>query len=234
VLIDGTDNFETRFLLNDLAVQRGAPLVYAGVVGTTGLITTVLPAQEDEPTACLRCLFDEAPAAGSAPTCDTAGVLGPAVSIIAGFQTVEAMKILLGRFDEVNRSLLEVNAWTGAVRRIDTSGARRADCECCALKHFDYLDGAHASQTVSLCGKNAVQISPACETNIDLDAMTVRLTPHGRFISNGLLLRGLFTDERGEQGDPIEIMLFPTGRAIIKGTAEPARARSVYARYLGA
>jgi len=244
LLIDAADNFETRFLLNDFAVQRGLPLVYAGVVGVTGLTTTILPRPHSSesgatpkrplpwrPTPCLRCLFDDAPPAGSAPTCDTAGVLGPAVAIVAGFQTVEAIKILLGRFDEINCALLEINAWTGALRRIDTANALRNDCPCCAQRRFDSLDGKHASQTISLCGSDSIQI--AATAPIDLAIIADRLAPHGRFERNEHLLRGVFSGERSDTGEPIELTLFPTGRVVIKGLHEPGRAKAIFARYIG-
>ena len=251
VLLDGTDNFQTRFLLNDLAVASGAPMVYAGVLGTTGLTTTILPALPSlspreragvrgscdsesssqpspwRPTPCLRCLFDGAPPPGSAPTCDTAGVLGPAVSIIAGFQAAEALKILTGAFGAVRRTLLEVDAWTGGVRQIDTTDARRPDCPCCAMRRFDYLDSARGDDATVLCGAGVVQITPAEDARLDLAALADRLAPLGVFHANNHLLRGRLR----ESG--VELTVFVTGRAIIKGEDEPSRARAIYARCVG-
>ncbi len=229
VILDCTDNFQTRFLLNDLATDAGLPLVYAGVVGVTGLTTTILPARDSRATtACLRCLFDDAPAPGASPTCDTAGVLGPAVAIIAGFGAVDALKILTNQFDEVRRSLLEVDAWTGAVREIDTSRARRDDCPCCARRVFDWLDGADAAgDAATICGSGSVQITPSRDVCIDLADLARRLAGFGDFRATQHILRGSI-HESGE-----ELTVFATGRAIVKGAADPARARAVYARYIG-
>lgn len=224
VLLDCTDNFQTRFLLNDLAVWAGMALVYAGVVGVTGLTTAILPT-----TPCLRCLFDDAPPPGVSPTCDTAGVLGPAVAIVAGFQAVEALKILTNQIDKIRRSLLEVNAWTGAVREIDTSRARRGDCPCCARRVFEHLDGARAAgDAATICGAGSVQITPTLETTLDLAELARRLAEFGDFQASPHLIRGTLR----ESG--VELTVFPTGRAIVKGAADPARARAVYARFIGA
>lgn len=180
------------------------------------------------PTPCLRCLFDDAPPPGSAPTCDTAGVLGPAVSIIAGFQATEALKILSGDFASVTRALLEIDAWRSTTRRIDTTHARNPDCPCCAHHHFDYLDNISASSAVSLCGRNAVQITPGARAAINLPALAARLAPHGDFHTTDHLLRGVLHTE------PIELTVFPTGRAIIKGVEDAGKARAIYARFVGA
>ena len=232
IILDCTDNFQTRFLLNDLAVAAGLPLVYAGVVGVTGLTTTILPAatrtDARAATACLRCLFDDAPAPGASPTCDTAGVLGPAVAIIAGLQAVEAIKVITNQFDRVRRSLLEVNAWTGVVREIDTARARRVDCPCCARRVFDWLDRADAAGDAAIiCGAGSVQITPTRDASLDLADLARRLAPFGDFQASPHLLRGSIR----ESG--VELTVFVTGRAIVKGAADAARARAVYARYIG-
>lgn len=259
VLLDGTDNFETRFLLNDIAIARSLPLVYAGVVGTTGLTATILPgplppskrfngtgvspvggwrekldssdfpaATPWTPSPCLRCLFDDVPPPGSAPTCDTAGVLGPAVSIVAGFQAVEAIKILSGAWNSISRSLVEIDAWTGSMRRIDTPAARRDDCPCCARRQFVFLESNRGDGATILCGSNAVQITPSRHAEIDLAALAHRLKPLGAFHANEHILRGALHD------GGVELTVFPTGRAIIKGAEDAARARAVYARLIGA
>ncbi len=265
VILDGLDNFETRYLLNDLAVKHGLPYVYGGAVGTTGVSMTVLPHPAaacpraatgrlvrwaaDASTPCLRCVFPEAPPPGSSPTCDTAGVLGPVVNMIASHQAAQAIKLLTGNLDAVDRSLLSVDVWTNETRRFDVSEARAAGaCPCCGEGSFTYLEGASTSTTISLCGRNAVQITPAAApaagvtatataapaTVIDLTTAAARLAPHGTFTCNAFLLRGTLSAERGPTGDPIELTLFPNGRAIIKGTPEPEMARSIYAKYVGA
>lgn len=244
VLIDGTDNFETRYLLNDLAVKLGLPYIYGGVVGTTGMQMSILPRDPagaprpwaSHETPCLRCVFEQAPPAGSAATCDTAGVLGPAVSIVAAFEAAEAIKALLGAWSAVSRSLLSFDIWTNELRRIDMSGALSNDCPCCARAQFPHLSGESASQTATLCGRSSVQILPPAQNSrpLDLPALAAKLAPHGRFTASRFMLKGVFDRERAELNEPIELALFPDGRAIVKGTMRPETARSIYARYIGA
>ena len=199
VLIDGLDNFETRYLLNDLAVRRGIPYVYGGAVATNGVSLTVLPhpAQrvdassaavswtEAESTPCLRCVFPEAPPPGASATCDTAGVLGPIVTMIAAHEATQAIKLLTGNVDAVDRSLLSIDVWSNELRRFDVGRARSAGgCPCCVEGRFEYLDGVASSATTTLCGRNAVQVSPATTTRsdigLDLAETARRLAPHGR------------------------------------------------------
>jgi adenylyltransferase/sulfurtransferase len=256
IILDGLDNFETRYLLNDLAVARGLPYIYGGAVATTGVSMAVLPhpaARLDElsscvqwtdgqSTPCLRCVFPEAPPPGVSPTCDTAGVLGPAAMIVAAHQATQAIKLLTGSLDALDRSLLSIDLWSNETRRFDVSGARQDEdddaCPCCADGSFEYLEGESASATLSLCGRNAVQVTPPDQADgpaeIDLERIAHRLAPHGSFTFNRYLLRGRFAAEMGEQGEPIELTLFPTGRAIVKGVTEPEAARSIYAKYVGA
>ena len=254
VILDGLDNFETRYVLNDLAVKHGRAYVYGGAVGTTGVSLTVLPHSarrdaasapsavtwnDDQATPCLRCVFPEAPPPGTSPTCDTAGVLAPVVLTIAAHQAAQALKLLTGNADAVDRSLLSVDVWTNDTRRFDVARARDAGvCACCIGGHFTHLDGSGSSATTSLCGRNAVQITAAptdgAGASLDLATVADRLAPHGDFTFNDFLLRGEFARERGEGGDPIHLTLFPNGRAILKGTAEPESARSLYAKYVGA
>lgn len=253
VILDGLDNFETRYLLNDLAVKHGIPYVYGGAVGTTGVSMAILPQAarrrprghasrvtwtDAEATPCLRCVFPEPPPPGSTPTCDTAGVLGPAVTIVAGFQAAQALKLLTGNVAAVDRALLSIELWSNEIRRFDVSRAREAGvCPCCVEGRFDYLEGSAGSTTTSLCGRNAVQISPpgraAGGAGLDLAATVTRLSSHGEFTHNGYLLRGVFSGERNADGEAIELTLFPDGRAIIKGTPETEAARSIYAKYVG-
>jgi adenylyltransferase/sulfurtransferase len=251
IILDGLDNFETRYLVNDLAVRHGVPYVYGGAVGTSGLTMPVLPhprARRGEPwsrvrwteaqaTPCLRCLFPEAPPPGTSPTCDTAGVLGSAVAIIAAHQVTEAIKLLTGNIDRLNRALLSVDVWSNELRRFEIGGAAGGgECPCCDRGRFEYLDGESSSATTSLCGRNAVQVSPPDSPGtgrLDLARVAASLAPHGAFTHTRFMLRGEFAAERGEGGQPIELNLFPDGRAIIKGTNQPELARSIYARYIG-
>ena len=237
VLLDGTDNFETRYLLNDLAISRGLPLVYAGVVGTAAMAMTILPEAADiacAPGPCLRCVFPEPPPPGSAPTCDTAGVLGPVATTIAAYQATEAIKILLGRFDLVLRSLLSFDPWHGRRTRLDLADARRAECPCCGRRSFDFLDAAPSAPAVSLCGRGAVQVSPPAPTTLDLAALADRLAPLGSFRKTDFLVIGELASERGDGGEPVGLAVFADGRAQIRGVASPERARALYARFVGA
>lgn len=249
ILLDGLDNFETRYLLNDLAVMLGLPYVYGGAVATGGMSMAILPHPrhrapggggsvtwtEDQSTPCLRCVFPEAPPPGTTATCDTAGVLGPAVAMIAAHQATQAIKLLAGNLAALDRSLLSLDVWDNSLRRFDVAGARNADgCPCCGLGRFEHLLGEARSATTTLCGRNAVQITPpqGRTDSLDLGEIAARLAAHGSFTHNGYLLHGCFGTEVGA-GDPVELTLFPDGRAIIKGTTEQDAARSIYARYVG-
>ena len=231
IVLDGTDNFETRYLINDLAVKRSIPYVYGGAVATRGMAMSIVPGR----TPCLRCVFEEPPPPGTAATCDTAGVLGPIIATVAAYQATEAIKLLLGQSELVAAVLMETDLWSGIHRRIDISKAKRSDCPCCALRQFEFLEGGRAGQVAALCGQNAIQIAPVGQQDLDLEALNARLLPHGKFaLMASLLVRGTLSSERGENGEPISLTVFADGRAIVKGTARPETARSVYARYIGA
>jgi molybdopterin/thiamine biosynthesis adenylyltransferase len=238
VLVDGTDNFETRYLLNDLAVSLAKPYVYGGVVGTRGTQFNVLPAcdgtsaweQAGGAGPCLRCIWPDAPGAGQTETCDTAGVLGSAVSLVASMQVIETIKIITGAWAEVSRSIRDVDAWSGQVRQVDASAMREAQCPCCGERRFDYLDGQAGATAVSLCGRNAVQVMPkAGLANVDLEAIAARLAQVGSVRQTPYTLRC----EIEFAGTTHEVTLFADGRAIIKGTGEPTAARTLYSRYIG-
>lgn len=231
VVLDGTDNFETRYLINDLAVKHGLSYIYGGAVGTRGMAMAVLPGR----TPCLRCVFDEPPAPGISETCDTAGVLGPVIAAVAAVQAAEAVKILSGNAAAVSPGVVEIDLWTGRLRRLDVGGPR-AECSACGLRRFEYLNG-RGGDAVMLCGQGAVQVSPALAQGVDLEALAARLAVHGTFSRMGrFLVRGtLAPDGVGLSGaaSPISITVFADGRAIIKGTDRPEVARSIYARYIG-
>jgi len=222
VLIDGTDNYETRFLINDLAVKHGVPYVYAGAVSTHAMAMTVVPGE----TPCLRCLFDAPPPAGSQPTCDTVGVLGPVISMVSGIEATEAMKILIGRRDLLRPTLLEFDPWRNTRRELALDGMRNPACPCCVGRNFEYLDGP-AYEPVALCGRDAVQISPATPTRLDLPVLAERLGAHGKFEAMRFLVRGRL------EADGVGLTVFADGRAIVEGVTDPAAARAVYARYIG-
>jgi len=223
LIIDGTDNFETRYLLNDAAAQAGLPWIYGGVLASYGMTLTILPGE----TACLRCLFPEPPPPGAAPTCDTAGVLAPAVSLIAAIEAAEAIKILVGARDATNRQLLAFDVWRLSVDRLPA--ARQDDCPTCGdgPHHYPFLDLSGASRTIALCGRNAVQITLAAPAVLSLPDLAARLRASGEVKQNEHLLR--FRPTESAQ----ELVVFPNGRAIVHGTDEPALAKGLYARYVG-
>jgi len=216
LILDGTDNFETRYLINDYAVRRGIPWIYGAAVASYGLCMAVIPGK----TACLRCLYPESPA-GAQPTCETAGVLGPITALIASLQVGEALRILCA--GESSRKITTVDVWTGEIRQIAQPGPDPR-CPTCSLREFPYLNDANRAP-VSLCGRNAVQIH---ERNrpLDLRELAERLAPLGPVRSNEFALRFEIA--------PYLLTVFPDGRAIIKGTTDIGVARSLYARYIGA
>lgn len=244
VLLDGLDNFETRYLANDCAVKHGIPYVYTGAVATVGAALAILPhsadgtapwersGQGNRATPCLRCLFEEAPPPGAGATCDTVGVLGPAVAIAASFAAAEALKILTGNFERVSPTLLTFDLWSNAFSELKVARAYDdGDCPCCKQRRFEYLDGKLGSGAAVLCGRDAVQLRrKAGADDVDLGAIAERLRPHSRVAVNSYMLRATLAD----RGRSYELTLFPDGRAIVKGTHEPAVARSLYAKYIGA
>ena len=244
VIVDGVDNFETRYLANDFAVKHGIPYVYGGAVGTVGMSYAILPHTEtgnapwesasggSRATPCFRCIFDEAPPPGMSPTCDTVGVIGPAVAIIANFQVAETLKILTGNLERVSPTLLNIDLWTNTFMQLKVSGVRdKGNCPCCKQRKFEFLDGRAGSRASTLCGRNAVQLKHKQEnTKLDFDELATRLRNHGEVRVNEFMLRASIDDN----GNSYEITLFKDGRAIVKGTGEASVARSVYAKYIGA
>jgi molybdopterin-synthase adenylyltransferase len=217
LLLDGTDNFETRYVLNDFAVQRGVPWIYCAAVGSYALTMNILPGD----TACLACMFPEPPR-GALETCETAGVLGPAVTLVASAAAGEALKLLVGAREQLRRTLLSWDVWTNQTSVIQ-AGNPHPDCRTCGQREFVHLAG-EGRPHISLCGRNSVQIHERARS-VDFALMSERLRPHGTVRHNEYVLK--FWHE------PYEFTLFPDGRAIIKGTSDTAVARSLYARYIG-
>jgi molybdopterin-synthase adenylyltransferase len=218
LILDGTDNFETRFLINDFAVQNGKPWIYAAAVASYGLTMTIRPGV----TACLACLM-ETQQQGLEETCDTVGVLGPIVNLISSLEVAEAMKLLSGRADALHSRLVSCDIWSGHFQSLRI--ARNPDCRACARREFPYLEG-QAQPHITMCGRDSVQIH---ERNRALDLATLRsrLSPTVSDVRhNEFLLRF--------RVPPYEMTIFSDGRAILKGTKDPAIARSLYARYIGA
>jgi molybdopterin/thiamine biosynthesis adenylyltransferase len=243
VLVDGLDNFETRYLANDFAVKHGLPYIYGGAVGTSGAAFAMLPHtgggrapwELAEPgsraTPCLRCLFPEAPPPGLSPTCETAGVIAPVASIVASFEVAETLKVLTGNFDRVSPFLFTVDVWANTFHQLKVGRAyEESDCPCCKQRSFEYLDGRLGSGATTLCGRNAVQLTHGQrETEIDLDELAARLRRMGSVKANKFMVRA----EVVHNGEPYELTLFRDGRAIVHGTGEAQVARSVYAKYVG-
>ncbi|MFI5107718.1 MAG: ThiF family adenylyltransferase [Terriglobales bacterium] len=217
LVLDGTDNFETRYLVNDYAVAQGRPWIYAAAVGSYGVTMDILPGE----TACLACVFP-APPRGVVETCDTSGILNSAVNLAASVQATEALKLLVGARDRLRRTLLSFDVWTNERSEISTARPR-AGCQTCGDREFIHLEGKGRPH-ITLCGRNSVQIHER-ERPIDFAEMAERLKPHGTVRHNDFVLKFWRED--------YEMTLFPDGRAIIKGTTDTAIARSLYARYVG-
>lgn len=226
LILDGTDNFETRMLLNDASISLGIPWIYAAAVGSYGVTMTILPGK----LACLACLLESADAGsngsaaiGTEATCDTAGVLNAAVGVVASMEAAEAMKFLAGKPEALHGRLLSCDVWSGKFQSIRV--ARNPDCRACVRRDFAYLEG-DAQPHITMCGRDSVQIHERSR-KLDLGELGRRLTPisSGEIRSNDFLLRFSVP--------PHEITVFADGRAIIKGTKDPAVARSLYARYVG-
>ncbi len=220
VVLDGTDNFATRYLINDACVKRGVVWVYGAAVGSYGVTMTVRP----HSTPCLRCVFPEPPAAASAPTCDTAGVIMPVIASVAAVQVTEALKLITGRVEKLHGSLMQFDVWENEWRRIAT-GTPAPDCPACALGRFEMLEVGASDLTTVLCGRDAVQVSPRRTTQVDLHALAHRLKSAGDVKVNPYLLR-LRVGE-------YELTVFEDARAIIRGTDDTTTARTLYARYVG-
>lgn len=215
VILDGTDNFETRYLINDFAVSRGIPWVYGAAVASYGVTMPVIPGR----TACLRCVYPDPPSSAQ-PTCETAGVLNVIVSAVASIQVADALRILTGA--DLHARITTLDLWKGGIRQIEAP-RRDPECPACARREFPYLEGTRRPPE-SLCGRNAVQISGE-KRPIDLAKLQARLEPLGQVRVNQYALR-FFTN-------PYELTVFPDGRAIVKGTSDTGIARSLYARYVG-
>ena len=218
LILDGTDNFETRFLINDAAVAANVPWIYGAAVGSYGIKMAIVPGR----TACLRCVYPQPPQ-GAQPTCETEGVLAPVTATIAALQVADVLKMLALGPDSVVARLTTVDIWTGVIRQL-APPPRDAACPCCVRREFVYLDGSRRAP-ISLCGRNAVQIHERARP-VDLPALAQRLSAVAPVRSNEFALRVVI--------DPYELTVFPDGRAIVKGTQDIGVARSLYARYIGA
>lgn len=222
VILDGSDNFEVRYLVNDAAVKLNKPWVYGGCVGSHGQTMTILPGE----TPCLRCVFEAAPNPGEVGTCETAGVVGPAVSVIASLQATEALKLLCGKMEAINRDLIYLDVWENVYRKIKIAGLKgKVDCPCCGRHKYEWLDGDHGAHTTSLCGRNAVQVAHRTPAPLRFDDLARQLGELGAVSFNKFMLKF--------EVESYQFTVFPDGRAIIKGTNDVDKARTLYARYIG-
>ena len=220
IVLDGTDNFETRLLLNDACLKLNLPWVYGGVVGTYGMTMSIIPHE----TPCFRCFLSELPAPGSTPTCETVGVLGPAVSAIAALEVTEALKLLTGQKGALYGQLLYLDVWDGELRRLTVSKGD-GTCPACELGKFEFLESREGSWATSLCGRDAVQVVVRRGAKVSFGRLAERLRSVGQVSFNDYMLRF--------RVDTYELSLFPDGRAIIKGCTDLALGRALYARYIG-
>ncbi len=218
IILDGLDNFETRFLINDVCLKHNIPWVYGGAISSFGMTMTIIPHE----TPCFLCVAASSPGSGMLLTCDTAGVISPAPFIIGSLQTAEEMKILVGAREEINRNLISVDVWTGAFTTIAISP--RPDCPACRGK-YEFLEGKFGVKTTSLCGQNAVQVLNPEAKSLSLEKLALRLKPLGEINYNEFMLR--FTI------DNHEMVVFPDGRAILRNTTDESLARGLYAKYIG-
>jgi len=220
LVIDGTDNFATRYLINDACVKHHVNWIYGAAVGSYGVTMTIRPGI----TPCLRCMFPDSPPAASAPTCDTAGVIMPIINMVAAVQVSEAMKLLTGREPELHNSLMQFDVWQNEWRRISL-GAPAADCATCGQNDFSMLQPERAAFAAILCGRHAVQVSPSEPVSLNLNRLSERLAAAGEVQVNDYLLRF-------RTGD-FEMTIFQDARSIIRGTDDIATARSLYAKFVG-
>jgi molybdopterin-synthase adenylyltransferase len=220
LVIDGTDNFQIRYVLNDACVKHRVTWIYGAAVSSYGTTMTIIPGE----TPCLRCIFDEMPDAGSSPTCDTAGVIMPIIATVASTQVTEALKLLIGDTDSLHGSLMQFDVWANDRQRIKL-GEPNADCKCCGQHIYEFFDAETQEFAAVLCGRNAVQIAPANSIELDLSQLAERLRNVFEVKQNEYLVRFI----SGEN----EMTVFSDGRAIIKGTDDLTAARSLYAKYIG-
>ncbi|MFN0121517.1 MAG: ThiF family adenylyltransferase [Blastocatellia bacterium] len=229
VIVDGTDNFEIRYLLNDAAVKLGKPWVYGAAVGSYGVQMTIRPGE----TPCLRCVFPEAPAPGTSPTCDTAGVILPIIAQVSAWQVAETLKLLTGQIDQLHGKLLQFDLWGNQLRQVGVAklleDQEPPGCPACRQRNFEFLSARGGQLITSLCGRNAVQITPVARTQIDLAKLAGQLRAAGEVSYNQFLLRLQVRETDAEY----EITVFSDARCIIRGTDDPAIARSIYSRFIG-
>lgn len=220
LIVDGTDNFETRFLVNEVACRLERPWVHGGAIGAEGRVLSIIPRR----TACLRCLVPDPPAPGSLPTCETAGVIGPAAIVVGAVQAAEVIKLLAGADDTVGR-LLVCDVWASVWRTVDLGPLAASGCPTCRGDDYPWLEGRLGARPTPLCGRDAVQV-PSSGGTTDLAVLAERLAGVGPVVANRWIVRA-------DVEEGIQISVFADGRAIVSGTRDEVRARGIVARYLG-
>jgi len=221
LVLDGTDNFETRFLLNDAAVSLDRPWIYGAAAGSEGMVSVVVPGQ----TPCLTCLFKSAPPPGMAPTCDTSGVVSPIIHVVASIQASEAMKLICRQFEPEAARMWCVDVWAGEFRTFGAARGRNPECRTCGRREFPHLEAEHGSLATTICGRNAVQIAWKEPRKVDFEPLAAVLRKSGEVTFSPFMLK--FTAPEAT------IAVFCNGRAIVEGTNDAGRARELYAKYMG-
>jgi molybdopterin/thiamine biosynthesis adenylyltransferase len=222
VVVDGSDNFEARFIVNEFACRHRVPWVYGGAIGAEGRVMAVRPGA----TACLRCLVPDPPAAATLPTCETAGIIGPAALVVGAVEAAEAMKLIAGTADPPPCRLLACDLWSGMWRSYDLTALAAQGCPTCRDGDFPWLEGRMAARAAVLCGRDAVQVEAAGAGTVDLAGLAARLGPLGGVTANPWLVRV-------ELEGGLRLSVFADGRAIVAGTRDEAKARAIVARYVG-
>lgn len=224
LVLDGSDNFTVRYLVNDFSLMHHVPWIYGGAVGAAGMTMTFIPGE----TACYRCLFPDPPPPGTTDTCETAGVISPIIDVIASVQATEALKLLSGNVGSLHRTLFQVDLWNHSWLPLDMSHAKRDDCPACSQKHYEFLE--HIEQetvAVALCGRDSVHLTPGRSAiALNLESLAAQLSSAGRISRNAYLLKVNLPGN-------MTFVLFQDGRAIVQGTEDPTKARSIYAELLG-
>jgi adenylyltransferase/sulfurtransferase len=222
LILDGTDNVQTRYLINDASIKHSIPWVYGAAVGVEGRVMGIMPGG----TPCLRCVFPTPPAASELPACDTAGVLGMAASIVGALQAIEAIKILIGQ--GASNVLMRMDFWTMRMHAVSTTDARRADCICCGKNRFEYLDALPSDAAVTLCGRNAVQVRPDGRVELSLEQIALKLGGAGTLQRNAYFVKCRLHDPAG-----VTLTVFADGRTLLQGVTDLGRAKSIHARFVG-
>jgi adenylyltransferase/sulfurtransferase len=220
LIIDATDNFDVRYLINDYSVKNLVPWIYGACVGSHGLMFPIIPGE----SPCLRCVFEQKPPAGATQSCDTAGIIGPIVVAIAGMQVAEALKLLSGARDQISQKIVSIDLWENQFQSVNLP-PMNPDCPCCARHEFPFLDGLLGAEATTLCGRNSVQIRGSEKIPMDLEALAKKLSPLGQVEKNRFLLRASI--------DGYQLTIFSDGRTIVNGTYDLGIAKSLYARYVG-